>query len=180
MDLVTSLADTFKLDFESAEFPGYVPLNEQTSFLYLTGLNRGEFRHSLDELLQNNPTGPLGDTTALMSQFQNWKVANSLSFPRNDTSNQGSALVTAIRPKNDPNAKTRHLHPTHCTWCLAADKVKRFGHISANCSKNHSRSPGDSIPQSTTTAQTPPTTQRLRPYLASKTKHSKQKHQIQP
>lgn len=170
MDLVTSMADTFKLDFESAEFPGYVSLNELTSFQYLAGLNRGEFRRALDELLQNNPTGRFADTTALMSQLQSWKVANSLSFPRDDTSNQGSALIAATPPNRqtpkDPHVKTPHLHPTHCTWCLTADKVKRFGHLSANCSKNPSRNPGTRTPPPTTPAQTTPTSQRLRALLS--------------
>ena len=86
MNLVTSMADTFKLDFKSVEFPGYISLRELTSSLYLAGLNRGEFRRALEELLQNNPTGRFPDPTALMSQLQSWKVANSLSFTRDDTS----------------------------------------------------------------------------------------------
>ena len=78
MDLVTSMADTFKLDFESTEHPGFVSLRELTSFLYLAGLNRNEFRRALDELLHNHPTGRFPDPTALMSQLQSWKLANSL------------------------------------------------------------------------------------------------------
>ena len=100
IDLVTSMADTFKLDFESAEFPGYVSLCELTSFLYLARLNRGEIRRALDELLQNNPTGRFPDPTALMSQLQSWKVANSLSFTRDDASSQGSALVATTQNDN--------------------------------------------------------------------------------
>ena len=67
MDLVTTMADTFKLDFESTDFPGYKSLRELTSFLYLAGLNRGEFRRTLDELLHNHPTGRFPDPNALMS-----------------------------------------------------------------------------------------------------------------
>ena len=172
MDLVTTMADTFKLDFESAEFPGYVSLQELTSFLYLAGLNRSEFRRALDELLHNHPTGRFPDPIALMSQLQSWKVANSLSFTRDEVSTQGSALVASKQrspnpttPKDQP-AKQQHLHPTHRTWCFSSDKVKRFGHLSSHCSKNPNRILGPSPPprQSAGTHPTP-TSQRLRALL---------------
>ena len=47
MDLVTTMTETFKLDFESVEHPGFVSIPELTSFLY-----RGELRRALDELLK--------------------------------------------------------------------------------------------------------------------------------
>lgn len=171
MDLVTTMADTFKLDFESTDFPGYVSLRELTSFLYLAGLNRGEFRRALDELLHNHPTGRFPDPNALMSQLQSWKVANSLSFTRDEVSTQGSALVATKQqgptpPPKTPSAKQQHLHPTHCTWCLTTDKVKRFGHLSSHCSKNPQRLPGPSpTPHTAPSAHPSLTSQRLRALL---------------
>ena len=101
--------------------------------------------------------------------FQTDEIRRYLSFPRDDTSNQGSALVAATPPNRqtpkDPHVKTPHLHPTHCTWCLSADEVKRFGHLSANCSKIPSRNPGTRTPPPTTPAQITPTSQRLRALL---------------
>ena len=148
MDQVTTMAETFALDFGSTEHPGYVRLSEITSFLYLAGLNRSEFRRAIDNLLQNNPSGRFADPSALMAQLQAWKIANSLSFASDETSIQGSALVAAKEPnapktksstKDKATSKTPHLFPTHCTWCLAADKVSRFGHLSSHCSKNPNR-----------------------------------------
>ena len=180
IDLVNSMTETFKLDFESTVHPGFVSIPELTSFLYLAGLNRTEFRRALDELLHNHPTGRFPDPTALMSQLQAWKIANSLSFTRDDVSTQGSALLasqpTTNRNKSQatktagssiPNAPKPHLHPTPCTWCLAKDKVQRFGHLSAHCSKNPNRVPN---PNSTSPQQPLPnypssTSQRLRALL---------------
>ena len=175
IDLITTMTETFKLDFESAVHPGFVSLPELTSFLYLAGLNRNEFRRALDELLHNHPTGRFPDPTALMSQLQSWKIANSLSFSRDEVSNQGSALIASRAPaptsrprltngKKDTTPKP-HLHPTPCTWCLSVDKVQRFGHLSAYCSKNPNRLPNPSPPQSN--SSTPSTTsQRLRALLS--------------
>ena len=143
IDLITSMTDTFKLDFQSADHPGFVFIPELTSFLYLAGLNRNEFRRVLDELLHNHPTGRFPHPTALMSQLQSWNIANALSFARDEVSIQGSALIAskAAMPaaclrftpgKKDPTPKP-HLYPTPCTWCLSADKVQRFGHLSAYC-----------------------------------------------
>lgn len=89
------MTDTFKLDFESADHPGFVSIPELTSFLYLAGLNRNEFWHALDELLHNHPNGRFPDPTVLMSQLQSWKIANSLSFTRDEVSTQGSALIAS-------------------------------------------------------------------------------------
>ena len=80
------MADTFKLDFESAEFPGNVSLQELTSFLYLAGLNRGEFRRALDELLHNHPTGRFPDPIAHIAEFALWRciyqyVQTEAAFP---------------------------------------------------------------------------------------------------
>lgn len=178
MDLVTTMTETFKLDFESVEHPGYVSIPELTSFLYLAGLNRGEFRRALDELLQNHPTGRFPNPTALMSQLQSWKIANSLSFTRDEVSAQGSALI-ASTPSNPPprtkkdtptakkDAPTRsHLHPTPCTWCLNTDKIQRFGHLSSHCSKNPNRLTGPSPTTTPSNTANPSTTsQRLRALL---------------
>ena len=148
MDQVTTMAKTFALDFGSAEHPGYVKLSEITSFLYLAVLNRSEFRRAIHDLLQNNPFGRFLDPSALMTQLQAWNIANCLSFASDETSLKGSALVAAktlgapkIRstPKDKTKPKTPHLYPTPCTWCLAADKVSRFGHLSSYCSKNTNR-----------------------------------------
>ena len=172
------MTETFKLDFESVEHPGYVSIPELTSFLYLAGLNRGEFRRALDEFLQNHPTGRFPNPTALMSQLQSWKIANSLSFTRDEVSAQGSALI-ASTPSNPPprtkkdtptakkDAPTRsHLHPTPCTWCLNSDKVQRFGHLSSHCSKNPNRLTGPSpTPTPSNTANPSTTSQRLRALL---------------
>lgn len=76
MDQVTTMADTFALDFGSTDHPGYVRLSEITSFLYLAGLNRSEFRRPIDDLLQNNPSGRFPDPSAIMAQLQAWKIAN--------------------------------------------------------------------------------------------------------
>lgn len=177
MDLVTSMADTFKLDFESTEHPGFVSLRELTSFLYLAGLNRNEFRRALDELLHNHPTGRFPDSTALMSQLQSWKLANSLSFTRDDVSRQGSALVAAKQPVQQPGqpphtpqqkesaGKAQHLYPTHCTWCLTTDKVKRYGHLSSHCSKNPNRATNPRPPPPSSITPTNPATHRLRALL---------------
>ena len=131
IDLVNSMTETFKLDFESTVHPGFVSIPELTSFLYLAGLNRTEFRRALDVLLYNHPTGRFPDPTALISQLQAWKIANSPSFTHDDVSTQGSALLasqpTTNRTKshavktagNIPNTPKPHLHPTPCTWCLA-------------------------------------------------------------
>ena len=62
------MMDTFKLDFESADHPGYVTIPELISFLYFAGLSRTEFRRALDELLHNHPTDRFLDPAALMSQ----------------------------------------------------------------------------------------------------------------
>ena len=175
IELITTMTETFKLDFESAVHPGFVSIPELTSFLYLAGLNRNEFRRALDELLHNHPTGRFPDPTALMSQLQSWKIANSLSFARDDVSSQGSALIaskasaTSPRPrlangKKDSTPKP-HLHPTPCTWCLSADKVQRFGHLSAYCSKNPNRLPNPPPPPSTSTTPSN-TSQRLRALLS--------------
>ena len=148
MDQVTTMAETFALDFKSTEHPGYVRLSEITSFLYLAGLNRTEFRRAIDDLLQNNPSGRFPDPSILMTQLQAWKIANSLSFASDETSTQGSALVAAKTPstpktksttKDKATTKIPHLFPNPCTWCLAADKVSRFGHLSSHCSNNPHR-----------------------------------------
>ena len=122
-----SMTETFKLDFKSTAHPGFVSVPELTSFLNLAGLNRTEFRRALDDLLQDHPTGRFPDSTALMSQLQAWKIANSLSFTRDDVSTQGSALLAsqpitnrtksqaAKTAGNIPNAPKPHLHPTPCT-----------------------------------------------------------------
>ena len=158
MDQVTTMAETFALDFGSTDHPGYVRISEITSFLYLAGLNRSEFRRAIDDLLQNNPSGRFPDPSALMTQLQAWKIANSLSFASEEPSLQGSALVAAKtpgapKPRSSPKDRTRpktpHLYPTPCTWCLAADKIPRFGHLSSHCSKNPNRL--------LTPAPTPPT-----------------------
>ena len=159
IDLITSMTDTFKLDFESTDHPGFVSIPHLTSFLYLAGLNHNEFRRALDELLHNQPTGRFPDPTALMSQLQSWKIANSLSFTRNEVSTQGPALIAskaatpAPRPrfasgKKDTTPKP-HLYPTPRTWCLSVVKVPRFGHLSAYCSKNPYRLPNPPLPPST-------------------------------
>ena len=55
-------------------------------------------------------------------------------------------LLTTLRPnkskKQHITSRTPHLHPTPCTWCLATDKVSRYGHLSAHCSNNPNRLPG--------------------------------------
>ena len=173
MDLVTSMADTFKLDFESTEHPGFVSLRELTSFLYLAGLNRNECRRGLDELLHNHPTGRFPDPTALMSQLQSWKLANSLSFTRDDVSRQGSALVAAKQPGQPPHTpqqkesagKAQHLYSNHRTRCLTTDKVKRYGHLSSHCSKNPNRAASPRPPPPSSITPTNPATQRLRALL---------------
>ena len=73
MNQVTTMAETFVLDFGSTEHPGYLRISEITSFLYLTGW--------------------FPDPSALMTQLQAWKIANSLSFASGEPSLQGSALV---------------------------------------------------------------------------------------
>ena len=170
IEQITSMADTFTLDFDSIEHPGYVSLSELKSFFYLAGLNRSEFRRAIDEILQNNPTGRFPDPGALMAQLQAWKVANSLSFTHDAVSEQGSALISskplAAKPTNtaqtkqsskkDSSPRTPHLHPSPCTWCLAADNISRYGHLSSHCSKNPNRSLGPSP----TPTSTPSTTSR--------------------
>ena len=173
------MTETFKLDFESTVHPGFVSNSELTSFLYLAGLNRTEFRRALDVLLYNHPTGRFPDPTALISQLQAWKIANSPSFTHDDVSTQGSALLASQPTTNHtkshavktagniPNTLKPHLHPTPCTWCLAKDKVQRFGHLSAHCFKNPNRVPH---PNSTSSPQPLPnyssgTSQRLRALL---------------
>ena len=58
-----------------------------------------------------------------------------------------------------------HLYPTPCTWCLSADKVQRFGYLSAYCSKNPSRLPNPSL-LSSTSATPSNTSQRLRALIS--------------
>ena len=117
------------MDFESAAHPDLISIPELTSFLYLAGLYRLEFRRALDELLHNNPTGRFPYPAALISQLQSWKIANSLSVTRDDASSrpQDSKKETTPRP---------HLHPTPCTWYLASDRAQRLGNLSTNFSKN--------------------------------------------
>ena len=105
-----------------------------------------------------------------MAQLQAWKVANSLSFTHDAVSVQGSALISskplAAKPTNtaqtkqsskkDSSPRTPHLHPSPCTWCLAADNISRYGHLSSHCSKNPNRSLGPSP----TPTSTPSTTSR--------------------
>ena len=108
MDQVTSMTETFKFDFESLAHPGHVSIAELASFLYLAGLNRGEFRRALDELLHNHPTGRFPDPTALMSQLQSWKIANSLSFT------QGwKKFPHKARPSSPPRLPTPLSAPAH-------------------------------------------------------------------
>ena len=147
MEQICSMAETFNIDFESPTYPGYVRLNEFHSFIYLAGLDRTQFRRAIDETLQTNPTGRFPDHIALMAQIQTWKVANALSFTREAISTQGSALIAKPSPstksKKEPTQRP-HLHPSPCTWCLSADKVSRYGHLSSHCSKNPNRLPGPS------------------------------------
>ena len=176
IDLVNSMTDTFKLDFESADHPGFVSIPELTSFLYLAGLNRTEFRRALDELLHNHPTGRFPDPAALMSQLQAWKIANSLSFTRDDVSSQGSALLTTQNSTTRTKSQTAkaagstkpHLNPTPCSWCFAKDKVQRYGHLSAHCSKNPNRVPNpNAVPATQPPSATPTSTShRLRALLS--------------
>ena len=133
IDQITSMADTFTLDFDSIEYPGYVSLSELKNFFYLAGLNRSEFRRAIDEILQNNPTGRFPDPGALMAQLQAWKVANSLSFTHDAVSVQGSALISskplAAKPTNtaqtkqsskkDSSSRTPHLSPPRRRQCLS-------------------------------------------------------------
>ena len=161
MDQITSMTETFKLDFESLAHPSHVSIAQLASFLYLTGLNRGEFRRALDELLHNHPTGRFPDPTALMSQLQSWKIANSLSFTRDEVSTQGSALITSApsnpalraRPPVSKSPRPR-LYPTPCTWCLAANKIQRFGHLSSHSP----RTPTDFLVPAPLHPHLPPTT----------------------
>jgi hypothetical protein len=178
MDLVTSMTETFKLDFESTTHPGYVSLPELTSFLYLAGLDHDLFRRPIDELLNNTPTGRFPDPTALMTKLQAWKLSNALSFARDTVSTQGSALIASKPPPLTPRTKKEgtkkdgtlraHLHTTPCTWCLATDKVQRFGHLSAYCSKNPNRlpSPSTQLQPPATVATTSNTSHRLRALLS--------------
>lgn len=183
IELITSMADTFTLDFESTAHPGYVSLNELKSSLYLNGLNKTQFRRAVDEILQGNPTGRFPDPGALMTKLQAWKIANSLSFPQDPVSMQGSALISSKplitqppntgrskqTPKKDSAQRTPHLHPTPCTWCLAADNVSRYGHLSSHCSKNPNRilgpSPAPSIPNPIPSRQSSNTSSRLHALL---------------
>lgn len=178
MDLVTSMTKTFKLDFESAAHPGYVSLAELTSFLYLVGLDMEVFRRPIDQLLVTTPTGRFPDPTALMTQLQAWKLSNALSFARETVSTQGSALIASksspqtTRTKKDSTKKEgtlrAHLYPTPCTWCLASDKVQRFGHLSASCSKNPNKlpSPNIQLQHPASVAATSNTSHRLRALLS--------------
>ena len=146
IDKLTTMATTFSLDFGSELHPGFVSIPELISFFYLAGLNMSQFRRAIEETLQSNPTGRFPDTTALMAKMQSWKVSQALSFPTEAISAQGSALVasspttrTKTTTKHDTASRTPHLHPTPCTWCLATDKVSRYGHLSTHCSKNPNR-----------------------------------------
>lgn len=150
IEQLTTMATTFSLDFGSELHPGFVSISELISFFYLAGLNMSQFRRAIDETLQSNPTGRFPDTAALMAKMQSWKVSQALSFPPEAISMQGSALVAARHPsitrtkppsKQDAASRTPHLHPTPCTWCLAADKVSRYGHLSSHCSKNPNKLP---------------------------------------
>ena len=181
IEQITAMADTFTLDFNSIEHPGYVSLSELKSFFYLAGLNRTEFRRAIDEILQNNPTGRFPDPGALMAQLQAWKIANSLSFTHDTVSTQGSALISS-KPlatnlqkvhkqssKKEPLQRTPHLHPTPCTWCLAAENISRYGHLSSHCSKNPNRilSPSPISPSTLSTTSRKPsnTSSRLHALL---------------
>ena len=150
IDKLTTMASTFSLDFGSDLHPGFVSIPELISFFYLAGLNMSQFRRAIEETLQSNPTGRFPDTTALMAKMQSWKVSQALSFPTEAISTQGSALVASLNPSTKPSStkpstkqdtapRTPHLHPTPCTWCLAADKISRYGHLSTHCSKNPNR-----------------------------------------
>ena len=150
MEQACSMAETFNLDFESPTYPGHVRLNEFHAFIYLQGLDPIQFRRAIDDTLQTNPDGRFPDHIALMAKIQTWKVANALSFTKETISTQGSALIAAKLPppnksqKKDPSTLRSHLHPSPCTWCLSADKVSRYGHLSSHCSKNPNRLTGPS------------------------------------
>ena len=183
IEQITSMADTFTLDFDSIEHPGYVRLSELKGFFYLAGLKRTEFRRAIDEILQNNPTGRFPDPGALMAQLQAWKVANSLSFTHDPVSTQGSALISSKPPatkpsttahtkqtsEKDTSSRTPLLHPTPCTWCLATDNFSRYGHLSSHCSKNPNSilgpSPTPPSKTSTTFRQPSNTSSRLHALL---------------
>ena len=166
MEKITSQKDTFRLDFESAAHPNCVDIDEFTSAIYLHGLN-SSFRRPLDDLLHATPSGRFPNTSAFMTQLQNWKIAHALSIPQDSVSTQGSALIAnainprtkSTPPKTKPTSTTPkqpHLHPLPCSWCLAADKIHRFGHLSTHCSKNPNRV--NLPPTPTTTPPTPSTT----------------------
>ena len=106
-----------------------------------------QFRRAIDKVLQSNPTGRISDTTALMAKTRSCKVSQAHSFPNKAISTQGSALIV---PLNKPNPHTKsskqntaprtpHLQPTLCTWCVSADKVFRYDHLSFNCSRDPNR-----------------------------------------
>lgn len=176
MEQITNQADTFRLDFESAEHPGYVSISEFTSAIYLQGLST-HFRRPLDDLLHATPSGRFPNTSLLMTELQNWKIAHALSIPHDAISTQGSALIANTppqHPKQTPTSdksnkkttsgspKTPHLHPLPCSWCLAADKVQRFGHLASNCSKNPNRTNTPSLNNN----KAPSTTSHLRALLS--------------
>ena len=175
MDQVTSMTETFTLYFESLAHPGHVSIAELASFLYLAGLNRGEFCWALDELLHNNPTGRFPNPTVPMSKLQSWKISSSLFFTR-EVRVQDSAPIAfkPLNPSNRPHppatkAPRPHLYPTPCTWCLNADKVQWFGHLSSHCSKNPNRLPGPTPPPSNPPPTPPPpshNSQRLHALLS--------------
>lgn len=138
------MASTFSLDFGSELHPGFVSIPELINFFYLAGLNMSQFRRAIEETLQSNPTGRFPDTTALMAKMQSFKVSQALSFPTEAISTQGPALVASLNPSTKPSStkpstkqdtapRTPHLHPTPCTWCLTADKISRYGHLSTHC-----------------------------------------------
>ena len=169
-------AETFKLDFESTAHPGYISLAELTSFLYLAGVDEELFRRPIDQLLISTPSGRFPDPTALMAELQAWKLSNAHSFVRDTVSTQGSALIATKPPPLNPRTKKdgtkkegtvrSHLYPTPCTWCLASDKVQRFGHLSAYCSKNPNRILGPNTQLQPPTSAATNTSQRLRAPLS--------------
>lgn len=175
LDKVNTRTDTFSLDYSSMQHPGFVSINEICSSIYLSGLNKEIFRRPLDNLLESTPDGRFPDPIALQRQMHSWLTANTLSIPTDDPSAQGSAyLATKSTPPprtKKPNAKPAtpkapYLHPIHCSWCLAVDKVSRYGHLAAYCSKNPNRLPGTCPPPATTTPHQPQSSSRLHALLS--------------
>ena len=133
----------FRIDFESADQPGYFHCGEFKSFLFLQGTDRTMFRTVYDEQLRATPTGRFKDSDALIKLFQNYHRSHAMSMS-DPISAQGGSAYPAMVKQSSPavnsaptqDGKRTKAFSQPCPHCLRVKKMKHHGHDPAICSNN--------------------------------------------